>query len=254
MADNTGIEWTDATWSPVTGCTAISAGCDHCYAEVLANRLRRMGVAKYANGFDVTLHPDTLALPLTWKRPRRIFVNSMSDLFHARVPFAFVERVWRVMLLANHHTYQILTKRPERMARFTSMHPAPTHIWLGTSVEDQRVVSRIDHLRACNAQIRFLSIEPLIGPLPNLELDGIHWVIVGGESGAGCRQLNVAWVRDVRDQCREANVAFFFKQWGGFTPKKGGRLLDGRTWDDMPDTRRISMLSRQLELDDVMAR
>lgn len=193
-----------------------------------------MGVTKYRNGFEVTLHPDALSLPLTWKRPRRIFVNSMSDLFHARVPFAFVEQVWDVMLRADQHTYQILTKRPERMARFTADRPAPAHVWLGTSVEDVRVVGRIDRLRACDARVRFLSCEPLIGPLPGLDLTGIHWVIAGGESGPGHRPIDPSWVRDLRDQCLRVSVPFFFKQWGGLTPKAGGRLLDGRTWDQMP--------------------
>jgi protein gp37 len=253
MADRTGIEWTDATWSPVTGCTPVSAGCDHCYAETLSRRLQRMGVVKYRNGFEVTLHPEALSLPISWKRPRRIFVNSMSDLFHARVPFAFVERVWEVMLRADQHTYQILTKRPERMARWTAQHLAPPHIWLGTSVEDLHVVSRIDRLRDCRAAVRFLSCEPLIGPLPDLDLTSIHWVIAGGESGPGYRPVDPDWVRDVRDQCLRAGIPFFFKQWGGRTPGAGGRLLDGRTWDEFPVSRPMPPLLRLVERDLIFA-
>lgn len=234
MGDKSGIEWTDATWNPVTGCTRISAGCDHCYAEALAFRLQRMGQYKYRNGFEVTLHPQALDQPRRWKGPRRIFVNSMSDLFHARVPHAFVVRIWEVMAECPQHTFQVLTKRPERMARFTQEHPAPANVWLGTSVEDGWVAQRIDRLRACRAEVRFLSCEPLIGPLPGLDLVGIHWVITGGESGEGARPCDQAWVREIRDQCLAAGVAFFHKQWGGRTPKSGGRLLDGRTWDDFP--------------------
>lgn len=238
MADKSGIEWTDATWNPVTGCTAISAGCDHCYAELLSYRLQRMGVEKYANGFEVTLHPDALTQPLRWKSPRRVFVNSMSDLFHARVPREYVVRIWEVMAQCPQHTFQVLTKRPERMARFTVEYPAPPNVWLGTSVEDLRVVQRIDHLRGCPAPIRFLSCEPLIGPLPDLNLVGVHWVIVGGESGRHHRPIDPEWVRDIQGQCIRAEVPFFFKQWGGLTPKSKGRLLDGRTWDQFPDLAR----------------
>lgn len=235
MGDKSGIEWTDATWNPVTGCTPISAGCDHCYAEILALRLKRMGHDKYRNGFEVTLHPQILDQPKRWRTPRRIFVNSMSDLFHARVPREFVLRVWGVMEDCQDHIFQVLTKRPERMARFTAEYPAPSNVWLGTSVEDERVVQRIDRLRECRAEIRFLSCEPLLGPMRSLDLDGIHWVITGGESGDGARLCRPEWVRDIRDQCRHASVAFFHKQWGGRTPKSGGRLLDGQTWDEFPD-------------------
>lgn len=234
MGDKSAIEWTDATWNPVTGCTAISAGCDHCYAEVLSRRLQKMGVEKYRHGFEVVLHPEALAQPLRWKAPRRVFVNSMSDLFHARVPDEFVVRIWDVMARCPQHTFQILTKRPERMARFTVKHPAPANVWLGTSVEDHRVVGRADRLRECHATVRFLSCEPLIGPLTGLELAGIQWVIVGGESGASHRPIDPEWVRQIRADCLRADVPFFFKQWGGRTPKKGGRELDGRTWDQFP--------------------
>jgi protein gp37 len=239
MGDKSAIEWTDASWNPVTGCTKVSAGCDHCYAEVLALRLQRMGRPRYANGFAVTLHPAALTLPRKWRAPRRIFVNSMSDLFHARVPYSYVDRVWEIMLDCPRHTFQILTKRPVRMARYTiaradpTRHP-PAHIWLGTSVEDARAMQRIVPLTHADAAVRFLSLEPLLGPLPDLPLDGIHWVIAGGESGRGHRPLDLDWVRDIRDQCQQAGVPFFFKQVGGLTPKSGGRLLDGRTWDEFP--------------------
>ena len=242
MGDKSGIEWTDATWNPVTGCTAISAGCDHCYAEILALRLQKMGQQKYRNGFEVTLHPGALDQPLRWREPRRIFVNSMSDLFHAHVPKDFVGQIWDVMARCPQHTFQVLTKRPERMARWTVEHPAPSNIWLGTSVEDWRVVHRIDRLRECRAHVRFLSLEPLIGPLPDLDLDDIHWVIVGGESGHHHRPIDPDWVRDIRDQCQAAGVAFFFKQWGGIRPKSGGRLLDGQTWDGFPATHAVEQL------------
>jgi len=234
MGDKSGIEWTDATWNPVTGCTAISAGCDHCYAELLSYRLQKMGSAKYKNGFEVTLHPEVITQPLRWKSPRRVFVNSMSDLFHARVPREFVVQIWEVMARCPQHTFQILTKRPERMARFTADYPAPSNVWLGTSVEDIRVTQRIDRLRECHADIRFLSCEPLIGPLSNLDLEGISWVIVGGESGRDFRPIEKEWVRDILMQCQTSNIAFFFKQWGGLTPKSGGRLLDGEVWDQLP--------------------
>ena len=234
MGDKSSIEWTDATWNPVTGCTAISAGCDHCYARTLSHRLRAMGVVKYANGFEVTLHPDTLGQPLRWKAPRRVFVNSMSDLFHARVPLDYVSQVWAVMRECPQHTFQILTKRPERMARWTGENPAPSNVWLGTSVEDEKVTGRIDRLRQCRADVRFLSCEPLIGPLSDLDLSDIHWVIAGGESGAEHRPVEEEWVQDLRDQCVRATVPFFFKQWGGRTPKSGGRSLDGVTWNQIP--------------------
>ena len=237
MGDKSAIEWTDATWNPTTGCTHISAGCDHCYAETLSLRLQKMGVAKYQDGFAVRLHPDVLDQPRKWKTPRRIFVNSMSDLFHAHVPAAYVEVIWQVMADCPQHTFQVLTKRPDRMARFTASHPVSPNVWLGTSVEDHRVKHRIEDLRACSSAIRFLSCEPLIGPLGDLDLTGIHWVITGGESGAFARPCEASWVRAIRDQCRKTNTAFFHKQWGGRTPKAGGRLLDGRTWAEFPELR-----------------
>ena len=248
MSAQSPIEWTDATWNPVTGCDKVSAGCKFCYAEKLAERLKRMGNPRYADGFAVRLQPDALPLPTTWRKPRRIFVNSMSDLFHKDVPDAYIHRVWAVMQGTPRHTYQVLTKRADRLAssidavyRTWNQYawgawPLP-NVWLGVSVEDERVLWRIDHLRAAPAAVRFLSIEPLIGPLPALDLTGIHWVIVGGESGPGARPMDPAWDRSVRDQCVEQGVPFFFKQWGGVNKKKTGRILDGRTWDQLPETK-----------------
>jgi protein gp37 len=234
MSDQSGIEWTDATWNPVTGCTKVSPGCKNCYAERLAFRLRAMGNARYRNGFAVTLHPDQLALPLRWRRRKRIFVNSMSDLFHEAIPAEYIRRVFDVMAEADWHTFQILTKRSRRLAALAPDLPWPPNVWQGVSVENQRCTSRVAELQTVPAAVRFLSVEPLLGAIPNLPLDGIHWVIVGGESGGGRRPMEAAWARDIRDQCADAGVAFFFKQWGGRTPKAGGRLLDGRTWDETP--------------------
>lgn len=228
------IEWTDATWNPVTGCNKISPGCKHCYAERLSKRLKATGMAKYRNGFAVTLHPDTLEIPLRWRKPRSIFVNSMSDLFHVDVPDEFIARVFDVMTRAHWHRYQVLTKRPERAASLNSYLPWPDQIWMGASVESQDYVRRIDQLRETDAAIKFLSLEPLLGPLPNLDLQGIDWVIVGGESGPGARPMQGDWARDIRDQCQDAGVAFHFKQWGGVFKKRHGRILDGRTWDETP--------------------
>jgi protein gp37 len=236
MSEQSGIEWTDATWNPVTGCTKISPGCKHCYAERLAVRLRAMGNPRYRNGFAVTLHPDQLTLPLRWRRPKRIFVNSMSDLFHAAVPDEYIRQVFDVMVQADRHIFQILTKRSDRLVHLAPCLPWPPNVWQGVSVESARYTWRIAHLRTVPAAVRFLSIEPLLGPIPKPPLDGIHWVIVGGESGGGHgrRPMSAAWVRAIRDRCQCAGVPFFFKQWGGRTPKSGGRLLDGRTWDEIP--------------------
>jgi protein gp37 len=260
------IEWTQTTWNPVTGCDRISPGCDHCYALTLAARLQRRGQAKYQTdgqpptsgpGFGVATHPDTLGAPLGWRRPRLVFVNSMSDLFHARAPDRFIAAVFGVMHEAGQHTFQILTKRPARMAtllgseRFQGQVVAEVmgwrqqrdglalswparNVWLGTSIETDRYPGRADQLRHTPAVVRFLSLEPLLGPLPSLDLTGIDWVIVGGESGPDHRPVDPRWVRELRDRCLEAGVAFFFKQWGGRSPKAGGRLLDGRTWDQLP--------------------
>lgn len=234
MATGSGIEWTDATWNPLTGCTKVSQGCKHCYAERMAKRLHGMGHPSYLNGFRLTLHERLLELPLTWKRPRNVFVNSMSDLFHPDVPAEFIERVFDVMCSAPQHRFQVLTKRPERVAELSAALPWPENVWMGTSVELDRYVSRIDRLRETGAAVKFLSLEPLLGPLPSLDLAGIDWVIVGGESGPGARAMQASWVLDIRDRCREAEVAFFFKQWGGVNKKRAGRLLEGRTWDEFP--------------------
>ena len=218
------------TWNPVTGCTPISAGCDHCYAKRMAERWQELGVAKYRRGFAVTLHPEVLRQPFGWAQPRQIFANSMSDLFHARVPFEFVEQIWDVIRQCPRHTFRVLTKRPERMARFTARRPAPANLWLGTSVEDARVLHRVDRLREVDAPVRFLSCEPLIGPLAGLDLTGIDWIGAGGESGPGCRPCQPEWVRALRDQCLAEGVGFVFKGWGGPPGADGGRLLDGQMW------------------------
>jgi protein gp37 len=278
MSTATSIEWTDVTWNPTTGCDRISPGCDHCYALTLASRLKAMGQPKYQHdgdprtsgpGFGVTVHPDALLEPLRWRKPRRVFVDSMADVLHARVPTDFVAQIWAVMALTPQHIYQVLTKRPERYAkvldglcgcggghlpgihfrslvqeRTRRLRPGrevdlmsswpPPNVWLGTSIENDDYVSRADALRAAPAAVRFLSCEPLLGPLPSLELAGIDWVIVGGESGPGYRPLDLGWVRELRDRCVELGIPLFFKQVGGRTPKAGGRLLDGRTWDQFP--------------------
>lgn len=234
MAVGSPIEWTESTWNPVTGCTKVSPGCKHCYAERMANRLQMMGQRNYANGFRLTLQPHAIELPLRWKKPQRIFVNSMSDLFHKDVPVGFIERVFDTMVRADWHQYQILTKRSERLLELDPLLPWKHHMWMGVSVESAQYAYRIDHLRETNAHIKFLSLEPLLGPLTSLNLAGIDWVIVGGESGPGARPIDAKWVTDIRDQCRDAEVAFFFKQWGGVNKKRTGRQLNGRTYDAMP--------------------
>lgn len=234
MATNSPIEWTDATWNPVTGCDKISPGCKHCYAERMARRLQAMGNKNYRHGFDITLHPHMLHHPLAWKSPKRIFVNSMSDLFHDEVPLSYIQRVFTVMNQAHWHQYQILTKRAERLEELSEQLEWSPHIWMGVSVENEKYLSRIDHLVRTKAHVKFLSIEPLLGPLGKLKLRGIDWVIVGGESGPGARPMDADWVTDIRDQCRKARIAFFFKQWGGVQKSKTGRTLEGRTWDEMP--------------------
>jgi protein gp37 len=234
MATNSPIEWTDATWNPMTGCTKISPGCKNCYAARMANRLQAMGQANYINGFELTLQPQMLDLPLSWKSPKRIFVNSMSDLFHKDVPLSYIKKVFDVMHRAPQHQYQILTKRSERLlAVHGELNWAPK-IWMGVSVESDKYVSRIDDLRKTDAHVKFLSLEPLLGPLLNLNLHGIDWAIVGGESGPKARPIDPAWVTEIRDQCLDARVPFFFKQWGGVRKKTTGRTLEGRTWDEMP--------------------
>jgi len=239
VGDRSSIEWTDATWNPVTGCSKVSPGCQHCYAERLAHRLKAMGVAAYRNGFEVTLHPHVLELPLHWRRPRRVFVNSMSDLFHEDVPEDFIRSVFSVIARAPQHVFQILTKRADRLVEIAHRLSWPPNAWQGVSVESDAYTWRIERLQQTPAPVRFLSIEPLLGPIPKLPLDGISWVIVGGESGYGHRPADPEWVRMIRDQCLQARVPFFFKQWGGRTPKAGGRLLDGRAWDQMPQPAEI---------------
>lgn len=234
MAMNSKIEWTEASWNPVTGCTKLSPGCKYCYAERMAKRLQAMGQSNYENGFNVTLHPAALPIPTRWKKPHTIFVNSMSDLFHPAVPEEFILRVFEVMHEANRHTYQILTKRSRRLLEISSNIKWEPHIWMGVTVESDQYLYRIDHLRQTGANVKFLSIEPLLSAIPVLNLEGIHWVIVGGESGPGARPMDPDWVRGIRDQCLTARVPFFFKQWGGVEKKKSGRLLDGRIWNEIP--------------------
>jgi protein gp37 len=234
MATNSHIEWTEMTWNPVTGCTRLSQGCKHCYAERMAKRLRAMGSERYRNGFRVTLHKDLVDLPRTWKRPRLVFVNSMSDLFHDDVPDEFISAVFQTMQDCPQHTFQVLTKRSQRVRNLGHSLPWPGNVWMGVSVEDNRVVDRIHDLASVPARVRFLSCEPLIGPLENLTLSAIDWVIVGGESGPGARYMDPAWVQSIRRQCRDAGAAFFFKQWGGVRKDRTGRLLNGRTYDEMP--------------------
>ncbi|MGO9109303.1 MAG: DUF5131 family protein [Thermoguttaceae bacterium] len=234
MATNSAIEWTESTWNPVTGCTKISPGCMHCYAERMAKRLQAMGQANYASGFQVAMHDHAVELPLTWKKPRTIFVNSMSDLFHQAIPIEFIQRIFAVMQQADWHKYQLLTKRSKRLLELDSELRWLPNIWMGVSVENQDHVHRIDHLRETHAHTKFLSLEPLLGPLPDLKLTGIGWVIVGGESGPRARPMKREWVTEIRDQCQAAEVPFFFKQWGGVQKNRTGRELEGRTWDEMP--------------------
>lgn len=234
MAQKSSIEWTESTWNPVTGCTKVSQGCKLCYAERMAERLQAMGQANYRNGFRLTLQPQMLELPLRWKRPQTIFVNSMSDLFHKDVPLEYIQRVFDVMRQADWHRFQVLTKRADRLADLDPFLEWPANVWMGVSVESAKHVDRIDDLRRTRAKLKFLSLEPLLGPLPGLNLKGIDWAIVGGESGPHARPVRESWILGIRDQCRKARVAFFFKQWGGHNKKKAGRLLDGRTWDEMP--------------------
>jgi protein gp37 len=230
----TKIEWTDATWNPVRGCTKISPGCKHCYAERFAERFRGVAGHPFEQGFDLRLVPEKLDEPLRIKKPQRIFVNSMSDLFHEGIPFEYIRQVFDVMNKANWHEYQVLTKRAERLQDLNGVIKWAPNIWMGVSVENSDYVWRIDHLRRTNAYVKFLSVEPLLGPIRDLKLHGIDWVIVGGESGPDARPMKKEWVIDIRDQCLRSDVAFFFKQWGGVFKKKSGRELEGRTWDEMP--------------------
>ncbi len=237
MADGSSIEWTEATWNPVTGCDKVSPGCAHCYAETFAERWRGIAGHPYEQGFDLRLWPQRLEQPLRWKRPRMIFVNSMGDLFHERVPEDFIHDVFDVMGRASQHTFQILTKRHERLSDVARRLPWHSNIWMGVSIENRRFVHRADYLRDVEAAVRFISAEPLLGPLEGLGLDGIDWLIAGGESGVGHRRCDPDWIRALRDQCEREAVAFFFKQWGGRTSKTGGRLLDGRIYDGWPSAR-----------------
>jgi len=232
------IEWTEATWNPVTGCTPVSAGCSHCYAKRLAERLQKMGNPRYQNGFKVTLHEDLLDLPLRWRQPRIVFVNSMSDLFHEEVPESFILSAFQTMSRASQHIFQVLTKRHDRLALLGPQLPWPDNIWMGVTVENAETMDRIGKLRSVPAAVRFLSLEPLLSELPSFDLTGIHWVIVGGESGPGARPMRPEWVTDLRDRCVNTGVPFFFKQWGGVRRTSAGRELEGRTWDELPRTNR----------------
>ena len=234
MSVSSSIEWTDATWNPVTGCQEVSPGCDHCYARTFAERFRGVSGHPYEQGFDLRLWPDRLELPLKWKKPRRIFVNSMSDLFHKDIPDEYIQQVFSVMKKAHWHVFQVLTKRSARLAKLGPSLPWAPHIWAGVSVETMQYHWRVDHLRQVPCSVRFISAEPLLGPLDSLNLDGIHWVIVGGESGPRYRPCDPEWVKNIRDTCLNQKVAFFFKQWGGRSPKANGRELDGQPWDQFP--------------------
>lgn len=234
MSEKSAIEWTDSTWNPVTGCTKVSPGCKYCYAETFAERWRGIPGHPYEQGFDLKIWPERLAQPLTWKKPRNVFVNSMSDLFHERVPISYIKKVFQVMGKASWHNFQILTKRAERLSKIAPQLNWPPNVWMGVSVETPGYLWRVDELRNVGAAVRFLSIEPLLEPIGVMNLNRIDWVIVGGESGPGARPMEPTWVEDIRDQCIENKVPFFFKQWGGFQKKKNGRLLNGQTWDEMP--------------------
>ena len=243
MGQKSSIEWTESTWNPLTGCSKISPGCKHCYAERMALRLQAMGQSNYAIGFRLTLHEEALERPLLWKKPQTIFVNSMSDMFHAKVPRDFIFKAFDVMQRAYWHRFQVLTKRADRLSDLSEQLPWADNIWMGVSVESESYIDRIDRLRETGAAIKFLSLEPLLGPLDDLNLDGIDWVIVGGESGPGARRMNSEWVISIRNQCFQARVPFFFKQWGGVWKKKAGRTLEGETWDEMPVNERLKLRS-----------
>ncbi|MCG3114424.1 MAG: phage Gp37/Gp68 family protein [Candidatus Manganitrophus sp. SA1] len=235
MATESHIEWTDTTWNPVTGCSKVSQGCKNCYAERLAHRLQAMGLHRYRNGFDVTLHEQAIDEPFRWKKPRKVFVNSMSDLFHEEIPLEYIQRVFAVMAAVPRHTFQILTKRSDRLREVAGRLPWPSNVWMGVSVESSDMLFRVTDLETVPAAVRFLSCEPLLGPLSQIPLSYIHWVIVGGESGPGARPMEPSWVYEILHQCRAANVPFFFKQWGGVRKSRTGRVLNGRTYDEYPD-------------------
>ncbi len=242
MSARSRIEWTSASWNPVTGCDRVSPGCAHCYAKRFAERFSGVTGHPYEQGFGLRLWPDRLELPLRWRRPKLIFVNSMSDLFHEDVPDEYVERVFDVMGRADQHVFQVLTKRHERLADFAPRLHWPDNVWMGVSIENRRFVHRAEYLRHVPASVRFISAEPLLGPLEGLDISGVDWLIAGGESGPGHRRIHADWVRELRDRCADEGVAFFFKQWGGARPKSGGRVLDGRTWDEMPTVRGHELL------------
>ncbi|MEX0656259.1 MAG: phage Gp37/Gp68 family protein [Nitrosopumilaceae archaeon] len=255
MANNSQIEWTEATWNPSTGCTKISPGCKNCYAERLSERLKVMGLAKYKRAFEYTEHLHDMSLPLTWKKPRKIFVNSMSDLFHEKSTVEFVAKCFHTMIQADWHTYQVLTKRPKKMADFSELfvnyfgHKIPGHIWMGVSVESQQFRWRIDQLRNVKCHTRFISFEPLLGSVGDLNLKGINWAIIGGESGYGFRPVKKEWITEIIKQCKKQGVSVFFKQWGGIRPKSGGRMLDGRTYDEYPDVELGKNIAKNIDFD-----
>lgn len=234
MPQKSSIEWTNSTWNPVTGCDKVSPGCEHCYADRMAKRLQAMGVEKYRNGFDVTIHPEVLDAPHQLKKPQIIFVNSMSDLFHEKIPFEFLEQIFDVMKRCPQHIFQILTKRSKRLKRLHKNLNWPDNVWMGVTVESSHYLYRINDLRGANATMKFLSLEPLLGPLVDINLENIDWVVVGGESGPGARPMKEEWILDIKKQCRQQKTAFFFKQWGGVNKKKTGRRLKGKTWEEMP--------------------
>jgi len=245
MAGKSSIEWTEASWNPVTGCSKVSTGCAHCYAERMSRRLQAMGHPNYRRGFDVALHPNVLDIPLGWRQPQMIFVNSMSDLFHEEVPIDFIREIFDVMHRARWHVFQVLTKRSQRLRKLAPLLDWPSNVWMGVSVETTEYLRRVDDLRSTPARVKFLSLEPLLESLSALELDDIDWVIVGGESGPGARPMRKEWALKIRDQCREASVPFFFKQWGGVNRKKTGRLLQGQTWDEYPKAAVVTRSSRR---------
>jgi protein gp37 len=244
VADRSAIEWTQATWNPVTGCSKVSPGCAHCYAETFAERWRGVPDHPYEQGFDLKMWPERLEVPLRWRQPRQIFVNSMSDLFHEDIPPEFIAKVFDVMVRANHHIFQVLTKRHERLAKLAPDLPWPKNVWMGVTIENRRFVHRADYLREVPATVRFISAEPLLGPLEGLDLTDIHWLISGGESGSKHRPVKEEWLVELRDRCQDEGVAYFFKQWGGPRPKSGGRELQGRTWDEMPTVQPVSPLEK----------
>jgi len=243
MATQSAIEWTESTWNPVSGCTKISTGCLNCYAERMAKRLKAMGQERYKNGFKVTLHPEALTEPYHWKKPRVVFVNSMSDLFHEDIPFDFIQTVFKVTNDNTRHTFQVLTKRSERLSQLAPLLEWSENIWMGVTIENNNYIERANNLRTVNAAVKFLSLEPLLGPVPDLELAGIDWVIVGGESGPGARPILKKWVLDIKEKCERENIPFFFKQWGGVNKKKTGRKLLGRTWSNYPQAVKNKLLT-----------